>query len=255
MTRLSVRSVVLAMIAAASLTGVARAQGVSTPEPGDFTFAIKGGLELNPSWTFTSNASTSSNGSLVAEDQDWGDIYTRFLAVEAEVAYGLSSNDEVAITLTYTSANGGTRTIGTRGGQVPFALTVSDYNGVALAATYRRYINLTPGLAPFIGFTGGFRRQDAVDATLFAPGFPTAGGSVAPLSVSGELFAQDWVPMIGITFGWRNMFRGVKLGLETGVSYEFSPDDTATLASSLGLDGITEEGDRLYIPLKFTIAY
>lgn len=237
-------ALVLAVLPAAP----ALAQDSRLPTAGEIAIAIAAGPEFNFGSNFHSGAVA---GPVTIESRDWGDVYDYTLNVQGDIAYGLDTRSQIGLTLGWTTAEAETLDVGAAAGQVVSA-RFDDYQAYTARAYYRRYFQVGPGFFPYVTVNGGIRYVEKIDATFTSAALPALG---LPTSVDSEFYDDSWVPTLGFAFGWRNEFRGVALGLETGLYYDFELKDTDTTLNALGLGSLNDSGDRLYIPVRLIIAY
>lgn len=238
----------LALLTLGLGAGPALAQDSRLPAAGEIAFAITGGPEFDLGSQFHGGGVA---GPVAVESRDWGDVYDYTLNVQADIALGLDSRSQIGLTLGWSTAEGQGLDIGTVGTDV-LSAEFDDYQAYTAAAYYRRYFEVGTGFFPYVAVNGGVRYVESIDATFTSAGLPALG---LPDSMESRFYDSSWVPTVGFTFGWRNNFRGVALGLETGLQYEFElKDDDSTLAP-LGLAGLNESGDRWTIPVRLIIVY
>jgi len=226
----------------------ALAQEVRLPTNGQYSFALSAGPEFDIDSEFHGGTVA---GPVTIQSRDFDDVYDYTLNVQAEIAYGLPDLSEVALVLGWTSADAGDLQVGEAGG-LPITGDFDDYTAWTLRAEYRRYFEVSPGFFPFVGVTGGIRHVDQIDATFTSAALPTLG---LPTSIDVPFYEDSWVPTIGLSLGWRTSYEGIALGLETGLYYDWELSDDDSGIAALGLSTINDAGERLYVPVRLTIAY
>lgn len=180
--------------------------------------------------------------------RSFDDIYGQSTSVAGELAYGLSSRDEMFVQLRYQGADEGSVQVGgafvpALNTELPVYGTFGDLQAYSLEVGYRRYFG-EGAWKPYVAGRAGLSRTEDIQASF---AIPAAGIAIndAPFyeaSTSGVLGLD-----LGVSYAVSDQ---VSFTAETGLRWTSALSDDDAAIGGLGLAAINDESDRLDVPVR-----
>ena len=242
---------------AAVVAGSVSAQPVAGPQRGEWTGSIAAGADVTVDGDFHGAANVSLSdlgvldaslsglgGALSIESRSFDDIYDTGYGVDLEAAYGLSTKDEIFVSIRYSNveADGveiGAASIPALNGDFSVFGEFDDYSAVSAELGYRRFFRDGHRFRPYLTGRAGIAFVDSIDVSLAVPDADIAlddirfYDSTATFSVgAGPGFVYQVTEKLGI-------------GLESTIRYTGELDGDDADLRALGLDGLNDDGARV----------
>lgn len=237
------------------------------PVTGKFTVMPKIGTDFTVGGDFVKSASESAtltftSGDTITADvssdsQDFNDVYHSPFTVGMDVNYGLTDYTEVFLGLKYTKAearNFDALTVDVAGNFAGTAVSASevingkfdDYREFGFGVGTRHFFNRFGTLTPFVSLEGGLTHNENIELEL-----STATGRISDIG----FYEDTWKARLGFGGGFLyDVSDSISVGVESGINYDFGMDDDDSDLNGTGtFERTNDDGDRLSIPLMFSI--
>lgn len=180
--------------------------------------------------------------------RSFDEIYGTTYSIGAELAYGLTENDELFGQFRYQHGDKGRVQVGgafvpALSTELPVLGTFSDLNVYALEIGYRRYFG-SGTLKPYIAGRAGAAFTDSIKATFEIPAAAITINN-APFYKSSTSYSVGGD--LGVSY---KLGTSVSLIAEAGLRYTSGLRGDDSAIGGLGLSSINEAGGRLDVPVR-----
>ena len=237
-----------------SVTTPGQPAAAPQPDPDALRHRFTISVLWGPDNSFSGNLIKAGSGTLqgvplVFDDTSYDDVYGRMSLFKIGVGYRTSARSEAVFNWVISRSSSEAASVGNVGtAAAPVVAVFDDYNYWGFEGGQRFYFSRVR-FTPYVGYTVGINRFDAINATFAVPAVGTQPGIVIN---DGQFFDSSWAfsfgPTGGVLIGLGAL--PVEVMAEISLRYVGGLSDVDPL-SEAGLRDINSESGRWSIPILF----
>jgi hypothetical protein len=210
---------------------------------GRFSFTVKAGLETN----WGGDVLKGGSGTILGLPTEIGarsfnDVVDPGYRISFGAGYGFTPRIEALVAFSFAEQGAEDLEIGTVAGR-PLRAQFANYKDWTLEFGGRYHLKPDARFDPYVSALFGFRRVDALPATLTVPDLGVVLSNVG-------FYDDSTVAMFGFDFGFEyKIGSNASVGAESGFRWQGKPGSLEGFEPSTGLSGVTDAGSRLALPV------